>query len=361
MLNKLREFSHNHIVNDPALFHPEKFPSEVFKLMGEKSLLGAPDLQTIFKGSTIIASETGSLGFATVWAEQSLIPLALGKWANFPRELKNGVKTGTTNVVLAISESKVGAHPKHLTTTAIKVDHGWKINGEKTNITNGPIASHVTVLAITNISKTIKEYSIFLVDVDTKGISVVKQAQFDFLRPAQHCGFRMDNLIVPENALIGSAGKGYEEIAKPFRNLEDAVMIGAITGVLAKTSKMIALNVKSSLNDEISSFLGILAGLGTAMQALHVPIIEALENWNTETEFVGLHLIAFRDLAHRYIEILRKIETSADEEIERILFDVEKLLDIGRSAHQINKVKLGRSYFFTENNFLNGKSKHGRN
>ena len=50
---------------------------------------------------------------------------------------------------VAISEPRVGAHPKLLTTRASPDGDGFRITGEKAWVSNGPSAEMFIVLAIT--------------------------------------------------------------------------------------------------------------------------------------------------------------------------------------------------------------------
>ena len=55
---------------------------------------------------------------------------------------------------VAISEPRVGAHPKLLTTRAEEDADGYSISGEKAWVTNGPLAAVFIVLAVTSIEET---------------------------------------------------------------------------------------------------------------------------------------------------------------------------------------------------------------
>jgi acyl-CoA dehydrogenase len=345
LLEELRQFARDRVAGHPGLFHPQDFPSDLFRAMGEMRLLGATDLGTIARGDTIIAATTGSLGFASAWAGQSLVPLVLDKRAGLPAEVKAGVPTGATIISLAISEPKAGAHPKHLATAAIKIPGGWKIEGEKAYVTNGPIASHIAVLAVTEAKGGRKAFSFFLIPTGTPGLKRMDHPQFDFLRPAQHCGFRLEGCTMPESALIGTPGKAFDEIALPFRNLEDAAGIGGLIAVLGHATRRLAARLPAPITDEIALALGEVAGLETAMQALDDQLIRMLEGWNTETDEAGIRLVAIRDLARRQASLLREIGTQGNEPVDRILRDVEKSLDIARGPRQIRKARLGRSVF----------------
>ena len=124
---------------------------------------------------------------------------------------------------VAISEPRVGAHPKLLTTRAEEDADGYSIFGEKAWVTNGPIAAVFIVLAVTSIEDGRKRYSAFLVPRDTPGLSIDEAPQYRALAPSRHCGLKLDGCRVPRSALLGSPGTAYETMALPFRDVEDAV------------------------------------------------------------------------------------------------------------------------------------------
>jgi len=108
-----------------------------------------------------------------------------------------------------------------------------------------------------------------------------------------------------------------------------------MSAALSLVFRRTALNLQTHLMDEISLQLAELAGIEIALLDLSGPILTALEGWETGMETVELRLIAMRDLIRRASKILSRIRTREDDWIDRILLDIEKTLDIARSAHQI--------------------------
>lgn len=351
MLEKLRDFTQQRVSNHPGLFDPRDFPLDLFLEMGQQQLLGATDPAAVARGSAIIARESGSLGFATAWMVHALVPLVLEKYASLPVEIKAGVASGAVNIALAISETGAGAHPKFLKTSAEQTADGWMLNGQKAYITNGPIASHLAVLAITELTDNRKGFSIFLIPISAPGLIQLPHPQFEFLRPAQHCGFALENCLVSQTALLGHRGRAYEEVALPFRNLEDAISVCVMGAELSLAFRRTALDLQANLTDEISLQLAELAGIEIALSDLSALILIALESWETGTEPVELRLIAMRDLIRQAIKILGRIQLHEDKLADRILLDIEKTLDIAHSAHQIRQTRLGRNYFTKKNLF----------
>jgi acyl-CoA dehydrogenase len=352
VLEKLKDFARSKAAAHPGLFHPQEFPTGLFQEMREEGLFGAQDLVTTARGAEILAAETGSLGFSIAWMGQSLIPLMLEKYASLPGELKAGILNGSIIIALAISEPNAGAHPKYLKTTAEKIPGGWKLDGEKAYVTNGPIASHIAVLAVTGSTpEGRKSFSCFLVPENAKGITRLDHPQFDFLRPAPHCGFKLEGCEVCESDLLGTQDTAYEKIALPFRSLEDAVITGAVIAVLNRATMRTASVLGNSLSGEGAVLFGELAGIETALAALNRRLLLALRTWDTNTEIMALSLIAMYDLARRYVELLRTVTSDQDEHTTRILRDVDKFLNITWKARQSRKVRVGQQYFISTKDF----------
>src|ERR1700733_29167 len=93
---------------------------------------------------------------------------------------------------VAISEPRVGAHPKLLTTRAEEDGDGYCIFGEKAWVSNGPLAEVFIVFAVTAVVEGRKRYSAFLVPRDTPGLSINEAAEYRALAPSRHCGLRLE-------------------------------------------------------------------------------------------------------------------------------------------------------------------------
>jgi acyl-CoA dehydrogenase len=152
---------------------------------------------------------------------------------------------------VAISEPRVGAHPKLLTTRAEKLTDGYSIFGEKAWVTNGPLAAAFIVFAVTAIEDGRKRYSAFLVPRDTPGLSIDEAPEYRALAPSRHCGLKLDGCRVPRSAVLGSLGAAYETMALPFRDVEDAVgtfgLLGAFRFLLSRIAQLGAAPVTEQL------------------------------------------------------------------------------------------------------------------
>src|SRR6266436_2975962 len=167
-----------------------------------------------------IAAKTGLLGLASAFAARQMTARFFvagfadaGQRATWlPR-----IAIGQVCAAIAISEPEVGAHPKHLRTTADSSGAGFVVRGRKAWVTNGPIADVFLVLAVTAIEDERKRYGLFLIPRETAGLVVKPMQTLDALAPASHCELEFDGCHVSATALVGQVADAYPVMALPFR------------------------------------------------------------------------------------------------------------------------------------------------
>ncbi len=117
---------------------------------------------------------------------------------------------GEVRSSLAVSEPSPGAGSDlaMLRTTAEKVAGGWKINGVKHFVTGADGAAFSICMAATTGGSTI-----FLVDHDNPGLTVGRRMPtLDHSAPGGHCEVAFDDCFVPDDAVLGEVGKGFEQV-----------------------------------------------------------------------------------------------------------------------------------------------------
>jgi acyl-CoA dehydrogenase len=242
---------------------------------------------------------------------------------------------------VAISEPRVGAHPKNLTTRAEEDGDGYSIFGEKAWVTNGPLAAVFIVLAITSVEDDRKRYSAFLVPRDTLGLSIDEAPQYRALAPSRHCGLKLDGCHVPRSALLGSPGNAYESMALPFRDVEDAVgtfgLLGAFRFLLSRFAR------SGDTSDEAALSLGGLAALAAVFAEAAEAVVTALDAGQLDRRtaaLVGLRVLAADML--QYARVHRDaFGPTSDEAIERVFGDLDVSLSAARGPRLARQARLG--------------------
>ena len=112
-------------------------------------------------------------------------------------------------VAYCITEAEAGSDVAGIKTTAVRVEGGWRLSGGKLWSHNAPVANLGAVLARTDPEAGHRGFSIFLVDLDSEGITRgPKEAKMGQCA-SQVGGLTFDNVLLPDDALLGEEGRGF--------------------------------------------------------------------------------------------------------------------------------------------------------
>jgi butyryl-CoA dehydrogenase len=135
---------------------------------------------------------------------------------------------------MCFTEDQSGSDLGATRTTAVRDGDGWRINGTKMWITNGPICDFCTVLATTDPSKGLKGLNFFLVEKGTPGFSSGQVLHKIGCRGTITGELVFDNVWVPyENFLGAELGKGVfyvSDILDEVRLMTGAMALGIARG-----------------------------------------------------------------------------------------------------------------------------------
>ena len=157
----------------------------------------------------------------------------------------------------------------NLNTVAVKEGDNWVINGEKSFVLNGSMAGFYCVLCRTQQNDQ-EAASVFLVEANQPGISIVDSGEKLGLRMTKTSGLKFENVSVTSNQLIGKEGNGFKQ---------------------AQTTM-----------DEGRLLIASLA-LGTAQGAF-----ERALDYTKQREQFGKKIIKFQVTQHKLAEMATKIE-----------------------------------------------------
>ncbi|MFD1293714.1 acyl-CoA dehydrogenase family protein [Lutibacter holmesii] len=116
---------------------------------------------------------------------------------------------------LCVSEPFGGSDVAGMRTTATKKGNTYVINGSKTFITNGVYSDYLVVAAKTAPELGNKGMSIFVVDRETAGISATQLVKLGW-KASDTAEIAFDNVVIPEENLLGEEGKGFAYIMQHF-------------------------------------------------------------------------------------------------------------------------------------------------
>jgi alkylation response protein AidB-like acyl-CoA dehydrogenase len=114
----------------------------------------------------------------------------------------------------AITEPDAGSDAVSASTTAVKEDDHWVINGSKMFITNGNLADHIIVFVLTNPDNPSphNRHSFVLVPTDTPGYESNKLRGKLGIRASDTAELSFSDVRVPLSNLIGKEGEGFHEL-----------------------------------------------------------------------------------------------------------------------------------------------------
>ena len=106
----------------------------------------------------------------------------------------------------AVTEGEAGSDPSGISTIAKRDGDGWLLSGEKWFVTSGDMATAHIVVARTSDDANDPQTTLFLVDADLPGISVVEDPMFTHAYPHGHPTIAFDNVRLGNDAVLGEVG-----------------------------------------------------------------------------------------------------------------------------------------------------------
>jgi acyl-CoA dehydrogenase len=182
--------------------------------MGEVGLLaptvvddgGRFDVRSLCLARETLAYHDGLADFAFALQGLGSGPLSLFGSAEQRRRLPD-VAAGKTIPAFALTEPEAGSDVAAMATTAAADGNGFRLDGEKTYISNGGIADWYVVFARTGEAPGARGLSAFLVEADAPGLTIAERIETIAPHPLARIVF--DGCRVPAANRIGSGGDGF--------------------------------------------------------------------------------------------------------------------------------------------------------
>jgi acyl-CoA dehydrogenase len=354
----ISRFAIEHVASRADLQTAQDFPQDIWQKMGEAGFFqigiakdfggSGGGFRQLTEAGEVFVRSGYNMGLALSWLYQQII--AINLISGFGTEKQRGkylplMAQGKLIASFAVSEPKHGARPKFLTTTAVPDGKCYKLNGEKTYLTNGPVAGLFIVVAITGGEKEQKKFSAFLVADSNDGVNVSPQMKLDFLKPSPHGGIKLRECRVPASSMLGEKDTAYTNIVIPFSDVENIVMMGAATGGMGAELMDVILEIdKRRINDNksLQSEIGELDSLLETMRAVAREAAQKLDQQDNTA--VPLTLI-FDELAEgfqsRISAVVKKWELKTKVHYNILQTDLNILRMLGKKNITGKKTKLG--------------------
>jgi acyl-CoA dehydrogenase len=185
------------------------------------------------------------------------------------REWLARTRVGEAIAAFALTEPASGSDVANTATTAQRVQGGFLLNGEKTWISNGGIADIYVLFARTGEASGARGLSAFLLPADTPGLSIVER--LETVAPHPLARLRLDNLHLPDDALIGQPGEGFKiamSVLDVFRSTVGAAALGMARCALDEASARVkARHVQGAPLADLQMVQGHLADMALDIDA----------------------------------------------------------------------------------------------
>lgn len=233
-----------------AMDENEKMDPEIIKGLFEQGLMGIETSEefggagTSFTAAIIVIEELAKVDASVSVlcdVHNTLVDTVLRKYASKQLKEKYLPKLSTEMLgSFCLSEPASGSDAFAMKTAYKKNDDGsYRINGQKSWITNSAEADFFIVFAQGDPSKGYKGISAFAVTKDM-GVEIAKKERKLGIRASSTCTVNFDDIDVPAENLIGEEGKGYKiaiEILNEGRVGIGAQMVGLAQGAFNKAIK----------------------------------------------------------------------------------------------------------------------------
>lgn len=152
-----------------------------------------------------------------------------------------GMCDGTLVGVHAMTEPNSGSDAFTMHTKATPDGDGWRINGTKIFITNGPVADMVIVFAMTDVAKGFHGgITAFLVEAGTPGFRTSQKIEKMGLRTSPFAELVFEDVYVGPETVLGKPGAG----AQQFQNSMDWERVCLFAGHVGTMERLVEQSVE---------------------------------------------------------------------------------------------------------------------
>lgn len=283
----------------------------------------------------------GNAAIASVANEEQLRRLG-GKWA-----------------AMAITEPECGSDSAAIRTTATLDGDHYVLNGEKIFITAGERADAIVVWATLDKSKGRAAIKSFVVERGTPGFELVRLEHKLGIRASDTAHFRLDNVRVPKENLLGTpeinTEQGFAGVMQTFDNtrpLVAAMAVGVARAALEETRRLlgeagIEIDYDHPANSQSAAAAAFLT-LEADFEAMYLLTLEAA--WMADNgKPNSLHASYAKakagrsatEITLRCVELCGSVAYSESSLLEKWARDA-KILDIFEGTQQIQQLIIAR-------------------
>jgi acyl-CoA dehydrogenase len=191
------------------------------------------------------------------FAMQGLGSGAISLFGNLEQKqsILEDISEGKLIAGFALSEPEAGSDVAAMSSIAVPNREGWKVDGEKSWISNGGIADFYTLFAKTGNQPGSEGISTFLLKADNPGLTITERQEV--MAPHPLARLQLKEAQLPQQALLGEEGKGFG-------------MALTTLNIFRPTVGAAALGLARRALDEVLRYTGIRQLYGQSMQKMPV-------------------------------------------------------------------------------------------
>ncbi|EQC33081.1 acyl-CoA dehydrogenase [Saprolegnia diclina VS20] len=259
-----------------------------------------------------------------------------------------------------VTEAGAGSDVAAAKMTAVKKGNSWVLNGAKSWITNGGGADWMFVMAKTDPGASAgSAFTGFIVDANTPGITVGRKEVNMGQRCSDTRGLTFEDVVVPEENILGSVGYGFKIAMQAFDRTRPGVSSGAV-GVARRAmdeAKKYALERKT-MGQPIAhhqSITNMLADMATNIEAARLLTYKAayeIDCGRKNTMYASMAKRFAADMAAQVtsdaVQIFGGAGFNTEYPVEKLMRDA-KIYQIYGGPSQIQRIVIGKEMLKREN------------
>ncbi len=154
--------------------------------------------------------------------------MALGSSEQQARWMPRVVGPNAKPTAIAITEPGCGSDSAAMKSWAKPIEGGYRLNGQKSWISNGQVADFLVVFATVDPSLGAKGITAFVVEPDDAGLTIGQPMKKMGQRGMICNELFFDNLFLPEDRRLGVEGAGFTGLMKAFEKSRTLVAAGSV-------------------------------------------------------------------------------------------------------------------------------------
>ena len=310
------------------------------------------DVRTLCLIRETLAYRHGLADFAFAMQGLGSAPVSLYGSAALKARILPPVAQGTAIAAFALSEADAGSDVAAIATTARLDGNGhYRIDGEKTWISNGGIAAHYVVFARTGEGEGARGLSAFLVEAGTAGLEIAER--LDLMAPHPMARLSFDGCRVPVAHLLGRPGEGFKVAMATldiFRATVGAAALGLARRALDEAlGRVTTRRMFGGLQSDLQLTQAALADMATEIDAMALLVYRAA--WAKDsgalrvTREAAMAKRYAADSAHqvidRAVQMFGGLGVSKASKVEELYREI-RALRIYEGASEVQKLVIAR-------------------